>query len=127
MYQSRIFLSSTLAMLFYIALVFLLVSTALLQGTYSKIEKHMRGQRMCRKIESREGWTSSVKTLGIGCGVMYAAQVVKIECLKVKFECSKVKFEWLKGQRSVQHPEDIRVNESTPRECTLAVKSRVFW
>jgi len=38
--------------------------------------------------------------------------------LKVKFECLKVKFEWLRGQRSVQHPEDIRVNEYTPRECT---------
>ena len=45
---------------------------------------------------------------------MYAGQVVKTECLKVKFECLKVKFvclkvkfEWLKGQRSVQHPEDI--------------------
>jgi len=28
----------------------------------------------------------------------------------------------LKGQRSVQHPEDIRV----PRECTLACKARGF-
>ena len=27
----------------------------LLQGVYSHIEKHMRGQRMRRKIESREG------------------------------------------------------------------------
>ena len=89
-HQSRIVLSSTLALSFYIALVFLLVSAALLQGAYSQIEKHMRGQRMCQKIANREGWTSSVKTLGMGYGVMYVDQVVKIECLKVKFECSKV-------------------------------------
>jgi len=76
---------------------------------------------MRQKIASREGWASSVKTLVMGRGVMYASQVVKIECLKVKFESSKVGFEWLKGQRSVQHPEDIRVNECTPRECTLKV------
>jgi len=86
MHQSRIVLSSTLALSFCIALVFLLVSVALLQGAYSKIEKHMRGQRMCQKIASREGWASSVKTLGMGHGVMYAGQVIKIECLKVKFE-----------------------------------------
>ena len=58
---------------------------------------------------------------------MYAGQVVKIECLKVKFDCLKVKFEWLKGQRNVQHPEDIQVNECTPRECTSACKARGFW
>ena len=79
-------LSSALALSFYIALVFLLVSAALLQGAYSKIEKHMRGQRMRRKIASREGWASSVKTLVMGRGVMYTGQVVKIECLKVRFE-----------------------------------------
>ena len=56
------------------------------------------------KIASREGWASSVKMSGMGCGVIYAGQVVKIECLKVKFECLKVRFEWLKGQRSVQYP-----------------------
>jgi len=72
-----------------------------------------------KKIASREGWASSVKTLGMGHGVMYAGQVVKFECLKVKFE-------WLKGQRSVQHPEDIRVNECTPRECTSACKALGF-
>ena len=76
---------------------------------------YMRGQGMRQKIANREGWASSVKTLVTGRGVMYAGQAVKIECLKVKFECSKVRFEWLKGQRSVQHPEDIRVNECTPR------------
>jgi len=102
------------------------LSAALLQGAYSKIEKHMRGQRMRQKIASREGWASSVETLVMGRGVIYADQVVKIECLKVKFECSKVRFEWLKGQRSVQHPEDIRVNECTPRECTSACKVRGF-
>ena len=46
----------------------------------------MRGQRMRHKIANREGRASSVKTLGMGQGVMYADQVVKIECLKVKFE-----------------------------------------
>ena len=85
MYQSRIVLSSTLVLSFYIALVFLVVSAALLQSVYSKIEKQMRGQRMRQKKENREGWVSSVKTLGMGHGVMYATQVVKIECLKVKF------------------------------------------
>ena len=98
-HQSRILLSSALALSFYIAWVFLFVSVALLQGVYSKIEKHVRGQRMRQKITSREGWASSVKTLVMGRGVMYAGQVVKIECLKVKFEYSKVRFEWLKGQR----------------------------
>jgi len=49
-----------------------------------------------------------------------------IECWKVKFEFSKVRFELLKGQRSVQHPEDIRVNECTPRECTSVCKTRGF-
>ena len=111
-HQSRIVLSSTLALSFYIALVFLLVSAALLQGAYSHTEKHMRGQRMRHKIANREGWASSVKTLGMGHGVMYAGQVVKIECLK--------------GQRSVQHPEEIRVNECTPTECTSACKTRGF-
>jgi len=61
-----------------------------------------------------------IKTLGTGQGVMYTGQVVKIECFKVKFE-------WLKGQRSVQHPEDIQVNGYTPRECTSACKVRGFW
>jgi len=70
MHQSRIVLSSTLALSFYIALVFLLVSAALLQGAYSKIGKNMRGQRMRQKIASREGWASSVKTLGMGHGVV---------------------------------------------------------
>ena len=101
MHQSHIVLSSTLAVSIYIALVFLVVSAALLQGAYSKIERHMRGQRMRQKIASKEGWASSVKTLGMGHGVTYSGQVAKIECLKVKFECLKVKFEWLKGQRSV--------------------------
>jgi len=124
--QSRIVLSSALALSFYIAWAFLLVSTALLKGAYSKIEKYMRGQGMRQRIANREGWASSVKTLVMGRGVMYAGQVVKIECLKVKFECSKVRFEWLKGQRSVQHSENIRVNECTPRECTSAYKAQRF-
>jgi len=126
MRQSCIVLSSALALSFYIAWAFRLVSTTLLQGTYSKLEKHMHGQKMRQKIANREGCASSVKTLVMGRGVLYAGQVVKIECLKVKFECSKVRFEWLKGQRSVQHPENIRVNECTPRECTSAFKARAF-
>ena len=102
MQQSRIVLSSTLALPFCnaISLVFLLVLAALLQVAYSHTEKHMRGQRMRHKIASREGRASSVKMLGTGQGVMYAGQVAKFECLKVKFE-------WLKGQRNVQHLEDI--------------------
>jgi len=46
MQQSRIMLSSTLALSFCIALVFLLVSAELTQDAYSHTEKHMRGQRM---------------------------------------------------------------------------------
>jgi len=78
-----------------------------------------------RKEEICERWGVSknrivIKRLGKGEGVKYAGQVVKFECLKVKFE-------WLKGQRSVQHPRDIRVNGCTPRECTSACKARGFW
>jgi len=53
------------------------------------------------KNSKREGSASSVKAFAMGRGVMYAGQVVKIECLEVKFEFSKVRFELLKGQRSV--------------------------
>jgi len=60
MQQSRMVLPSTLALPFRIALVFLLVSAALLQGAYSHTEKHMRGQRMRQKIASRVGKASSV-------------------------------------------------------------------
>jgi len=126
MHQSCIVLSSTLALSFYIALEFSSCVGSAISRFILKIEKNMRGQRMRQKISNREGWASSVKTLGMGQGVMYAGQVVKIERLKVKFECLKVRFEWLKGQRSVQHPEDIRVNEYTPRECTSACKARGF-
>ena len=49
----RIVLPSTLVLSFHIALVFLRVSAALLQGSYSHTEKHMRGQRMRQKIASR--------------------------------------------------------------------------
>ena len=49
----RIVLSSTLALPFHIALVFLRVSASLLQGAYSRTEKHMRGQRMRQNISSR--------------------------------------------------------------------------
>ena len=55
MHQSRIVLSSALALSFCIALVFLLVLAALLQGAYSNTEKEMRGQRMRHKIPDREG------------------------------------------------------------------------
>jgi len=78
-----------------------------------------------RVEEICERWGASkiqivIKMLGTGQGVMYAGQVVKIECLKVKFE-------WLKGHRSVQHPKDIRVNGYTPRECTSTCTTRGFW
>jgi len=53
-------LPSILVLSFHIALVFLRVSAALLQGAFSHTEKHMRGQRMRQKIVSREGRTSSV-------------------------------------------------------------------
>jgi len=59
-------LSSALALSFYIAWFFLFVSAVLLPGAYSKIEKHMRGQRMRQKIGSRVGLASSVKTLVMG-------------------------------------------------------------
>jgi len=59
-------LSSTLALSFCIALVFLLVSAEQLQGAYSHTGKHMRGPRMRHKIASREGRVSSVKMLGQG-------------------------------------------------------------
>ena len=77
------------------------------------------------KEEICERWGASkiqiiIKRLGTGQGVMYASQVVKFKCLKVKFE-------WLKGQRSVQHPKDIRVNGCTPKEFTSACKARGFW
>ena len=49
-----------LALPFHIALLFLRVSAALLQGAYSHTEKHMRGQRMRQKIASRKGRASSV-------------------------------------------------------------------
>ena len=55
MHQSRIVLSSARALSFCIALVFLLVSAALLQGAHSNTEKEMRGQRMRHKIPDREG------------------------------------------------------------------------
>jgi len=55
-----VILSSTLALPFCIALVFLLMSAGLLQGAYSHTGKHMRGQRMRHKIANREGRASSV-------------------------------------------------------------------
>ena len=55
MQQSRIVLSSARALSFCIALVFLLVLAALLQGAYSNTEKEMRVQRMRHKIPDREG------------------------------------------------------------------------
>ena len=77
-HQSRIVLSSALALSFYIAWAFLLVSAALLQGAYSKIEKQMRGQRMRQKNSKREGWVSSVKTFVMGRGVMYAGRLSRL-------------------------------------------------
>jgi len=58
--QSRSVLPSPLALPFRIALVFLLVSAALLQGAYSQTETHVHGQRVHHKIASRERRASSV-------------------------------------------------------------------
>jgi len=55
-----IVLPSTLALQFHIVLVFLRVSTALIQGAYSHTGKYMRGQRMRQKRASREERASSV-------------------------------------------------------------------
>ena len=65
-------LPSPLALPFFIALASLrvvrsllmlaslLVLTDLLQGSHSQAETHMRGERVCHKIASREGRASSV-------------------------------------------------------------------
>jgi len=89
MHQSRIMLSSTLALSFYIALVFLLVSAALLQGACSKIEKHMRGQRMRQKnskqrrvgiIRQNVGDGARCHVRGPGCQVrVFESQVRVVE------------------------------------------------
>jgi len=81
----RIVLPSTLALSFHIALVYLRVSSALLQGVYSYTEKHMRGQRMRQKIGSR---TSSVFASSSRQGA-----VVERSCaaayMQAKFGCSE--------------------------------------
>ena len=81
----RIVLPSTLALSLHIALVFLRVSAALLQGVYSHTEKHMRGQRMRQKIASR---TSSVfaSTNRQGAAVEH---VCAAACMQAKFGCSE--------------------------------------
>jgi len=70
--QSRLVLPSPLALPFLIALASfsavasllvmacLLVSAALLQGAFSQTETHMHGERVRRKIASKEGRASSV-------------------------------------------------------------------
>jgi len=64
--QYRPVLPSPLVLPFLIALASLcavaslLVSADLLQASHSKAETHMRGERVCRKIASREGRASSV-------------------------------------------------------------------
>jgi len=81
----RIVLPSTLALSFHIALVFLRVSAALLQGSYSHTEKHMRGQRMRQKIASR---ASSV----FACISRQGAAVERAcaaACMQAKFGCSE--------------------------------------
>ena len=91
---------------------------------YSLVARHSLWEGS-RRVGFWERWGASkvkilIRRLGTGQGAMYASQVVKIECLRVYFE-------WLKGQKSVQHPKDIRVNGCTPRECTSAFKVRGFW
>ena len=51
----RVWRTSSLALPLCVALVFLVVQAALLQGAYSHTEKEMHGQRMRHKIASREG------------------------------------------------------------------------
>ena len=72
---------STLALPFHIALVFLRVLAALLQGAYSHTEKHMRGQRMRPKIASR---ASSVFASSSRQGA-----AVERACAAAKFGCSE--------------------------------------
>jgi len=81
----RIVLPSTLALSFHIALVFLRVSAALLQGAYSHTEKHMRGQRMRQKIASR---ASSVFASSRGQGASVEL-VCAAACIQAKFGCSE--------------------------------------
>ena len=82
----RIVLSSTLALPFHIALVFLRVSATLLQGAYSHTEKHMRGQRMRQKIASRVSsvFASSSRQ---GAGVERACAPVYMYAGKVRVQC----------------------------------------
>ena len=77
----RIVLSSTVALSFHIALVFLRVSAVLFQGANSHTEKHTRGQKMRPKIASR---TSSVFASSSRQGA-----VVERACMQAKFGCSE--------------------------------------
>jgi len=81
----RIVLPSTLALSFHIALVFLRVSTALLQGAYSHTEKHMLGQRMRQKIASRASSVSASSSRQ-GAAVEHACAAA---CMQAKFGCSE--------------------------------------
>jgi len=95
----HIVLPSTLALSFHIALVFLRVTTALLQGAYSHTGKHMRGQRMRQKIAFREGRSSSVfaprPLAGAPCfrkirRIAWCAQV-SCQCLRHRSGCEVCK------------------------------------
>jgi len=82
-----IVLSSTLALSFHIALVFLRASSVLLQGAYSHTEKHMRGQRMRQKIETREGRTSSVSAPRPLAGAPYFREIrIIVWCAQVSLQ-----------------------------------------
>ena len=58
--QCRLVLPSPLVLPFHIAVASLLVSANLLQASHSQAETRMRGERVRRKIASREGRASSV-------------------------------------------------------------------
>jgi len=81
----RIVLPSTLALPFHIALAFLRVSAALLQGAYSHTEKLMRGQRMRQKIASR---ASSVFASNRRQGAS-VERACAAACMQAKFGCSE--------------------------------------
>jgi len=81
----RIVLQSTLALSFHIALVFLRVSAALLQGAYSHTKKRMRDQRMRQKIATR---ASSVFASSSSQGAA-VERACAAACMQAKFGCSE--------------------------------------
>ena len=115
----RIMLPSILVLPFHIALVFLGVSAALLQGAYSHTEKHMRGQRMRQKIASREGSAPSVFAPRPLAGAPCFWEIRRIEwCAQVFFKAYTFSSSW--GFRvfwDSQECPDLRVRSSQVRNA----------